>query len=98
MEYGKGIFFVNPNPNQIYESKTSEFNLKSIIVVNLDDVNIDDVWFQIGAINEPDAVDISRIGDGIIEFREQGKWINVIVKIYAEDEEYEDDITIWYKP
>ena len=98
LEYGKGIFFVNPNPNQIFESKTSEFDLKSIIVVNLDDVNINDAWFQIGAINEPAAVDISRIGDGVIAFREQGKWINVIVKIYTEEQEYEDDITIWYKP
>jgi len=94
--YGEGIFFDNESDDKIYVVNSSEFDLKTITIVNIDGCTTDDVWYDLINIPTAGAVDISRLDEGIIKFNKQKEIAIVSIYVYHNDVEYSDKIKIWY--
>lgn len=95
-EYEKGIFFNNDNYDKIYVVNNAEFDLKTISIINVDGVTIDDVWYELINIPTDGSVDISRLDEGIIKFEQQKEIAIVSINVYYDGVEYSDKIKIWY--
>jgi GH43 family beta-xylosidase len=96
-EYGAGVYFSHDNYNVIYVVNTTEFDLKTITVLNLEDVTISNVWYELNNIPETGSVDTSALSEGIIKFNKEK--VIIIVSVHAFDSEgveYSDKIKIWY--
>lgn len=94
--YGEGIFFDNDDYDKIYVLHTSEFDLKSITIVNLEGYTVDDIWYDLLNIPTAGSVDISRLDEGIIKFEKQKEIAIVSIYAYHDGVEYSDKIKIWY--
>lgn len=94
--YDDGIFFDNDNYDKIYVIHSSEFDLKTITIVNLDGCTVDDVWYDLINIPTANSVDITRLDEGIIKFNKEKEIAIVSIYVYHNDVEYSDKIKIWY--
>ena len=94
--YGNGVYFANPEPDRVFEVNSTEFDLKTITIINLDGVTINDVWYSVGSGYDATAIDVSRLDEGIIKFNQPKKLIKILVRAYINEVEYKDEITIWY--
>lgn len=96
LELGEGVFFANEDPDKIYQVENQEFDLKTITIINLDDVSLSDVWYELNNVPPAGAVDISRLSDGIITFNQEKVTIIITVNTYVGDQLYTDEIKIRY--
>ena len=95
LDYGTGLYFAHTGSG-VYKVNTQQFDLKSITIVNIDGVTIDDVWYTLDATMDATAIDSTQLSEGIIKFLVEKKWANITVHAYINETEYTDNITIWY--
>lgn len=93
--FGIGLFF-DYTGTSIYEVNTSEFDLKTITIINLDNTTFDDIWYQIDTIYDENKIDASNLANGIIKFNTEKTVITISVHTEIDDVEFKDSIKIWF--
>ena len=96
-EYGEGVFFKHEGTSDtIYEINSSEFDLKTITLVNVDGYTLDDIWYEFDTGYSDTQVDDTNFDNGIIKFLEEKFIVQISVHLETETTEYSDSIRIRY--
>lgn len=85
LDQTKDVYFINENPNMIYKITSSEFDLKSITAFNKDGLTFDDIIYEETTEYSKDQVDLSKISEGLIEFKEKGAIITISIRFKNSD-------------
>ena len=91
---GAGVFFDYIDTSRVYDITLPDFDLKEITIINLDNVEYSDLSYSLEVLSN--AVDVSKLNNGIIKFNEEKVPVVISVSVEIDGVLYSDSITIRY--